>query len=483
MADQIIKDIRLVEFSSGLFDDLSVSDSLIPKNAVRHAVNVMFNRPRGDVTQRAGTTVLGDQAGAGGNDILGLYNFRSSTASYNKLICSTGTVLRYLNGTTWTDTVTGLTTSLKTRFITYLDSFAFLNGTDQPQSWTGTGAWTTTGGALDIANFPKAKFAVILNGRVLCAGVSATPNRILESSQPSTGAISWTSGNRYVDIQPQDGAGSLTGVASNGRIAVIFKERAMYRYDGSSLIFITGVGTTCHDSIVTDDEGVMYFFGQGSGNVGFYATTGGYPKKISRAVQKWVEAIDPTFYDKINGYTDGESIFWDIGSVTINGKVYTNAELVYNFSDQTWEVNSYADRFMIQTQYITSTGTVTRVAGDTDGYVQTMDSGTTDNGTPISWECEFAPFSFTGLERSKVINEVCTIAKNIQGTNVYAKEDNKIWKTIGGMKKPYERFKNLNLKFHQLSMKIAGINSNAPFQFMGFVFPEIIDKGVTDDYV
>ena len=261
MSTETLRDQKIDDFSNGVYDDISVGDSLMPAGAVRHAVNVRFNRPRGTISQRYGTTVLGTQAGVSDSDILGSHNFRSPTTANNKLVCATNTVLRYLNVTTWTDIATGLTTGLKTRFITYLDRVAAMNGTDGIRSWDGDAvSWLTTGGPLDVANRPVTKLAVLLNGRILALGNSTNPAQIYESSLQSAGAISWTSGNRNTQVFTNDGNGNLVSAVSNGRVAILFKERAQYRYDGNSLQLIVPIGTTSHESVVTDDEGVSYFF-------------------------------------------------------------------------------------------------------------------------------------------------------------------------------------------------------------------------------
>uniref|UniRef100_A0A6H1ZGF1 Uncharacterized protein n=1 Tax=viral metagenome TaxID=1070528 RepID=A0A6H1ZGF1_9ZZZZ len=477
MATEQIKDVSINDFSSGVYDDTSVGDSVMPTNALRRGVNVVFGRPRGAISQRYGTTVLGDQAGASDADITGVYNFRSSNSSYNKLLCSSNTVIRYLNGATWTNTVTGLTTGLKTRFVTFLDHVAILNGTDAVQSWSGTGAWTTTAGPLDVANFPKTKVAVLMNGRVLAIGNSTYPAQIYESSIASGGAVSWTSGNRQTQVYTNDGNGDLISAVSNGRVTMLFKQRAQYRYDGNSLQFIAPIGTTSHESVVTDDEGVSYFFGQGASSVGFYATSGGFPKKISRPVQKWVEAIDPTFYDDIAGYTDGTSVCWSIGSVSIDGITYTNAGVVYNTADRTWSCTNHADRFLVYSQYIDSTGAVTVLGGDADGYIQTIGSGNTDNGTAISSEIETGPLFFGSRGRSKYLDQVLTHVTDIQGMEISMKVDG-IIRPIGGVTAKNTLFDSLDLRGRKFNMLISCTNSLTPFIFEGFTFPGVQDEGL-----
>ena len=478
MAVQILRDITIDDHSSGVLDDLSVSDALMPRNAVRHAVNVVFDRPRGSISQRYGTTVLGDQAGAAGADIKGLFNHRSSTAAYSQILAASVTTVDYLaSGTTWTAIFTGLTTTLKTRFITYLDVVAVLNGTDAVKSWTGnTGAAVvTTGGPLDVANFPVTKIAVVLKDRVLAIGNSSNPCRVYESSLPSGGNISWTSGNRNVDVSINDGAGSLMSAVSNGFVALLFKERAMYRYDGNSLQMIASVGTTSHESVVTDGEGVTYFFGQGSNSVGIYATTGGYPKLLSRPIQKWINAISGSNYANIACYTNGKKITWHIGSVTIDGTTYTNATIVYSIADRTWECGNYADRFTVFSQYIDSGSAISVVGGDTDGYVQTMDSGYTDNGASIPYECELGPQVFTGRSRMKHIPSVITSATDYQGLTLHCRVDG-VLKPIGGISASDQLFDNVDLHGHIFNFKLAGSNSNKPFVFDGITLPTVQDQ-------
>src|SRR3990167_2617313 len=181
----------LQDFSAGIIDDLSVADALTPRNAVRKGINVLFDRPRGAISQRYGTTALGAVVSSG-NTINGLHNFRSSNSSYHQLLAAADTKIYSYNtgGATWDTQITGLTSGLKTRFLTYLDEVVYMNGTDASKSWTGTGAWQTTGGNLAVNSFPKAKFATILNSRVFTAGNPDAPDTVTASSLEASNAIS-----------------------------------------------------------------------------------------------------------------------------------------------------------------------------------------------------------------------------------------------------------------------------------------------------
>lgn len=470
--------IRYDDFTSGLIDDISVSDSLFPKNAVRHAVNVIFDRPRGAISQRYGTTLVG--TGTIGGAVQGLFNFRSSSASLNQLLTAVGSSIYRYTGVTWSVT-TSFVTSTKFRFITYLDRVAVLNGTDTPQSWSGSGAWLTTGGPLDIANFPISKFATILNTRIFAAGNPNNPDTVYGSSLEASSAISWTSGNKSFKVYANDGNGSITSLKGNGKVILIFKERGLYRYDDTELQKVADIGTSSHESVFNDDNGVTYFFGTGVNGVGFYKTTGGYPIKISRPIQKWVEAISPSNYANIAGYTDGRNCYWSIGTVTVNSTTYANSWLVYSISDQTWSTRNYGNRFNVLTQYIDSNGNLTTVGGDTAGNVQTIDSGNTDNGTPIESECEGGAFYLTTRGRVKVINEFVSYAKNYQGLNLMLKADNSPWQQIGTINRPVQYFKNPpKLRGYEFRWKIRVVNSGIPFQFDGFEFQNISDEGYED---
>lgn len=479
MAEKIQQPIIYADFSSGLYDDLAVAKSLMPKNSVSKAMNCVFDRPRGGISQRYGTTAVGAVVSAG-STILGLHNFRCSTTANSQLLASVGgSIYKYSSGT-WSVTTTGFSSTEKTRFITYLDYVAVMDGVSACKCWSGTGAWVDTGGALAINSFPRGKYATTINTRIAVAGVTGALDTLYLSSLASAaGAISWTSGNKQIEVFPNDGGGNIAGLAGNGRVVLIFKERGLYRYDDSELQRIGFVGTTSNESIVTDDQGITYFFGQGANGVGFYMTNGGRPIKISRVVTKYVEAISASYYANIAGYTDGEKIEWAAGSITIGENTYSNASLVYSISDKTWSVFNRADSFRVFSQYINSSSEITTVGADTDGYAQTISSGNTDNGDPIHSEVEFAPIVFTTRGRTKVVTQIVTAAETYQGLILYVKTDDNRYSQIGSIDERNKHFNNLPiLRGNEFTFKLTANNSGIPWEFSGFEFPDgsVIDE-------
>jgi hypothetical protein len=330
---------------------------------------------------------------------------------------------------------------------------------------------------LDEANWPITKCATVLNGRIYATVNSSNPSTVYASSIASGGAISWTSGNKTIEVFPNNGDGAITGISNNGRIILIFKERSFYRYDANQLDRVAGIGTTSHESIASDDRGVTYFFGQGANSVGFFATTGGYPTNISRPVNRWVKAISASFYDDIAAYTDGSKICWSVGSVTLDGTTYSNCCLVYNISDQTWETRNYADSFRVFSQYINGSNDITIVGGDTDGHVQTLDSGNTDNSADIVSDCEMRPLVFGNRAKRKAVPELYTVSTDFQGLRLHMKTDDGPFKEIGGIKQHVQRFTGLELKGSSFQPKITCSNSSTPYVFDGLVWSKIQDEG------
>lgn len=484
MTTELQQEIVFDDFSGGVIDPLAVSDSLLPKNCVRKAVNLLFDRPRGAVTTRLGTTSLTSSAVNAGKTAQGIHNFRHTTVASSQLLYVFNGTIYSLSGTSSNAEYASLDASAKARFLTYLNQVAVMNGVDGVRYSTGAGSWAT-GGNMDTANWPVTKAAAILNGRIGAIGNSTNPSRLYESSIVSGGAVSWTSGNRNTEVKPNDGAGELTSITSNGRMFLLFKERALYRYDGNSLEFIVAIGTPSHESVVTDDQGVTYYFGQGANSVGFYATTGGYPKKISRPVQTWVEAIASSYYANVAGYTNGNKIVWPVGACTVDGISYANVHLSYNTADQTWEIYNYADSFRVFSQYINSSGALTIVGGDTDGFVQTIDSGFTDGivgstaGTDIFYECNFQPTALTSRSRTKCINEMVTFCKDPQGLNFYLGTNDEDYVLVGTATDRENVFQELKtLRGQRFYPRIAGSNSGPQLTFEGYSFTKVADEGV-----
>jgi len=441
---------------------------------------MVFDEEFGFSVTRNGCTAVGSQLLAESNTINGLYQFVDSEAGANSHLLATlnavgdaTAVTYYFNGTTWVSTLTGDTASLKTRFVTFLDSVARLNGTDAVKSWNGTGSWTTSGGALDVTNFPKGKFGCVYKAQIVVAGVSGSPDSLYISSVPDSGGtqISWTVDNREIVVNPADNS-NITGMGVVANLLIVFKNGAMYRWNNSSIEadVVTPVGCSSHDSIATG-AGMLFFFNA----TGIWMTTGEMPQLISRAVQKFIDAIDPSFYGDVSGFCDNEHYYCSVGNCTVDGRVFSNIVLRYTISTKEFAVFSYANQFRRFTQFIDA-GDVKIVGGDTTARVLQLESSAlTDNGTNIAFEIESQDQDLGSLGIVKDISErIMMYGFNTAAPNLSVQVDGLKLYNIGSADKNFANLKLTKpLRGHYFNFIITGTSSTARYIFKGLELPNI----------
>ena len=281
---------------------------------------------------------------------------------------------------TWTKTTEDLTKNLKVRFVQFLDAVTAINGTDNPITFDGTD-WTDTT-IHDTANFPVAKYAIEWKDRIYCAGVSGNFCRLYYSTiAVAGGTITW--GGDYIDIEPEAEQGNITGLAKVPGYLLVFKERALKRWDGSSTYpdDLEILGSPSQESIVNTGKTVMYFSAGYKDSVSFQETNGSETRKISRAIQEITEAIPSANYSDVAGFSDGNTVRWSIGSgIVLDGITYNNVEVLYHITTHTWQVFNYPTKHTIYSPYISGTD-LKMTCGDDDGQVIELDTGTTDEYT------------------------------------------------------------------------------------------------------
>lgn len=460
---------------NGLITESAVSEYDMPKGAVTESVNFQFNKI-GTARLRKGTTLLGNQLSG---NILGLYEFRDSgSGSNNRIIAVNGTVLYYLSGNTWASQFTGLTTGLKTRFTTFLDFVWMVNGTDSTRIWNGdpSNNFVATGNA---ASAPTGKFIENFRSRVWITGNSTYPDRLYFSTLPSavtTPVVEWdtdvTTGN-WIDISPSDGE-NITGLKRAKSTLLVFKNNHIYRVSSINSTEPDpqiNVGTYSNESIVEAKNGVYFHHPSG-----FYRYVEGGVQEISKPIIDIINNISAANYDDIAGWleADGDNIVWAVGDVTINGVTYTNLEVRYTISTESWTHYQKPTQSLVSSRYNDGT-TLFQLVGDNNGNVLKVDTGVTDNGTAISYSLIHNWDKVDGVvSTKKTINKMLFHHKGGQGSKVsYQKEDDLVsdWKKPvgkGSLVKSMTYFTNPNVQGKNLRFRISGSSTGEPFDYYGY---------------
>jgi hypothetical protein len=303
---------------------------------------------------------------------------------------------------------------------------------------------------------------------------STSPDRVDISGIASATArtVSWTSGNKYVVFEQEDGGGGITGLAKVPGYVLVFKRRTLKRYDGSSAYpeDMVNQGAPSQEAIVTA-KGIVFWVNEN----GAWATQGGDPKKISLyTVDNIIKSCSATNLLNVASGTDGDHVFWSFASVTMSGETYTNVVLKYNILMNTWDIRQYPTLPRVFSKYVDSGGATFLVCGDDDGNVLKMDTGNDDNGTEITCTLETHDLVFGNRLFVKSIPRIGVITENMTRGLLFWRDTNNAedWKSISIINKEVVDISSLDIRASRYNFKIVAQANSGQMKIKALEFPE-----------
>jgi len=469
-----LKNITWRDTAGGVVQKISSDPGIYLKNAVPFSMNMLFEEHLGEATSRTGTAILNAQQSAG-NTCEGLFQHIDSTLANSKLFAAfNGTLHDVIDGTA---NQASLTAGNKFYFTTFLNTTLALNGTDT-YAYDSINGWHTSGQALRPNQMPAgAKYPIEFLDRMY----AVVTDRIYYSTTPIGGAISWTNiGSGSLQAEQEDGGGTIQGVSKVPGYMMIFKERSLKRWNTQSTFpeDLVRVGTQSQASIVTAKGRNFFFYGPN----GFYETNGGYPTLISRPVQRIIDAIPESAYKNIYGWSDDEHCWWFLGDLTIDfdrgyTEAYSNVGLRYTIRSQQWAPLQWGNNLSFLHQYVTSGTPTAVIAGDNDGNVLKLNTGTTDyGGLAINYILQSPEFDFGNRSKLKTISDSIIVHHDrATGAVLEARLDYGEWKQIGSLDRDIVAEVNLSevLYCNVAEFRITDMISNEQIKIRGLDLPNV----------
>lgn len=488
---------------SGMITEGAVSENERPETSVLEAVNLHFDAI-GSATLRRGMTAVGQNMTG---SILGLYQYVDTVnvSPKSQTIMGYNTSVYYLlSGTTWTSIRTSLTIGSKQRYTTFLNYVFMVNGTEATAVWDGNtaGSFSTGGNA---SGAPTGKFIEVFQARVWIMGNTTYPSRLFYSSVPSavtTPVITWntdvTTGT-WIDISPQDGD-FPTALQRYRNTLLIFKTNRLYRLFGIGQVDADpwyAVGTSSQESVIETKAGVFFHHSTGIYQYNVY----GVVEEVSRPIWDFIRAIPTTAYANIAAWLepDGDHVIWAVGTITVTtpwgsggnkGTTYTNCELRYTISTQTWTVYSRPTQITtsIRRQPFYSDGTSQQtLCGDSSGNIAQVNVGTQDlstagASTPINFSLIHRWDNLDGLLATRLtVNIVNFSHKGGAGAKIAYQTDDDDPDALGDWSKKVGEgqlkakntgFQSCSIKGRKMRFRLWGYSTGQPFLYDGY---EIID--------
>ena len=311
-----------------------------------------------------------------------------------------GTVWKYYNstGAAFVNITTQLTDSRAVilEFNTETDRYTFLtNGTDR-KYWDGSAVADSTGS-------PSTKLYTVDDYRLY-----ALTGSVLQCSAIGT-ITDWTTTDDADTIAVTGMQGTGTAIIAYNDMVICFSDQTMhilYGNDPGDFQLMDPINSGCvgHKSL-TVHNGVLYFLDYDE----FKVFTGGLPVEIGQKVKTYLEDINYTYKDNIicKGWRR-----WIYLSIPYGASQTTNNyTLEYDTETKTWCVwdVGYDD-------FVTIGEDLYGV--DTDGKIRKINTGTTDDGTAITWEATTGVWEGIPLRGRKVVSDIWAIVDLPSGSTM-----------------------------------------------------------------
>jgi hypothetical protein len=291
-----------------------------------------------------------------------------------------GTVWKRWDGAVWQNVKTGLTSASGKIFDFRAASSVLtvlINGTDK-YYWDGSALTSLT-------NAPASKYCVSHRYRLYFAIDNA-----IQASELSD--LTTYPANCIIPITKAKG--KLLGIASFGGHVIAFSEGSYHELYGIEPydweLIDKEVGCLSDRGIIEAKDFLWWLGPEGKA----YKYAGGDPAEISDAISnEYLKEINYAYKHLCCAGFSGNSIFWSIpiGSSTVN-----NLVLEYRIDLNRWYVHTGNI-----SQFVKVGNVLYGVAND--GTIKNMQSGTDDEGVPISWSGITKPFHDMSVKAKKTV--------------------------------------------------------------------------------
>lgn len=280
---------------------------------------------------------------------------------------------------------------------------------------------------------------------------SLTLNETIPSANSVNTNIDFWVGKNFFPVGTDDND-EIMGFGENNSRDLIFKLFSLWYYTGTQLKQIKGApGTSSAESIINDKMGnTFYFHGSDKEKTGIYRYDGTQSPKVSRAVDAYIQGMNPTFYPNVVTWEEGDELRFFIGDISNPDEniEMTNAVVTINTATNAWDVSPIKDVVKTSTTFIQS-GVLSSYVGTDVDKVLKMNSGYDMNGVGFAGVLETGVIYPSG---SYVQNEypfIQVISRNARGLRVsYKRYDKPLdvddeWIPLGEIKTDLTEFEPL----------------------------------------
>jgi len=438
--------------------DRSSAEHLLPDYKLRLAVNVVSDFNIGSKKKRPGYAAFGTNTTS--KKVTGMHFWQKLSAGTTKKIVfkRSGTIIEKRElGTDadWVSVSTGWTDGTRTSFATFQGKIYASDGTDFKSSADGT-TWAAVSNTSPQTR-PLCKFLTAFKGRLYAAGSTAdiTPNggtaQVTGSGVSSlyysklndgsgwdyTSYLTDPTSPQYSYIDP-DNNGYISGLAKILDRVIIFKNSAVYKWDGSTLTDLNYVPTTSNWAVIPLKDHLLF-----PNYDGIWDYAGTTPDIVSIPLGDIYSAITGADLNDMSGIVYKRHAYFSVGAITIEGETWNNVVLDLDFDQSSWYFHTFAHK---PTSWIIATdenNIQICLFGDSAGNVFKYGSGTTDAGTPIQMVIQPKAIDGGTVEVNKKIDQLFVTADPIGEMKVVVSYDGGDWKPLGQLRK---RTTNLMLK-------------------------------------